>query len=100
MLSFGRTPRVVQFEALIAVAGLAVHAALCGLLLLRRFADVAHDGDRGASGLSVPLHDALQGEVAEQHADAALAQIDVMLAAWTRDGGDLGSHRAPAPPRG
>lgn len=100
MLGFGRAPRMVHLEALVAVASLAVHAALCGFLLLRRFADVAHDGDGGAGGLPVALDDALQGEVAEQHADAALAEVDVVLAAWARDGGDPGSHGPPAPPGG
>lgn len=100
VLRLGRAPWVVQLEALVAVAGLAVHAALGGLLLLRRLADVAHDGDGGAGRLPVALHDALQGEVAEQHADAALAQVDVVLAARARDGGDPRGHRASAPARG
>lgn len=100
MLGLGRAPGVVQLEALVAVAGLAVHAALGGLLQLRWFADVAHDGHGGARRLPVALHDALQGEVAEQHADAALAQVDVVLAAGAGDGGDPGGHRAAAPARG
>ena len=100
MLSFGRAPGVVQLEAFVTVAGLAVHAALSGLLLLRRLADVTHDCDGRAGRLPVALDDALQGEVTEQHADAALAKVDVMLTAGARDGGDPGSHRASAPPRG
>lgn len=100
MLSFGCAPGMVQLEALVAVAGLAVHAALCGLLLLRRLADVAHDCDGRAGRLAVALDDALQGEVTEQHTDAALAEVDVVLTAGARDGGDPGSHRASAPPRG
>lgn len=98
MLGFGRAPGVVQFEALVTVASLAVHAALGRLLLLWRFADVAHDCDGGAGSLPVALNYALQGDVAEQHANAAFAQINVMLAAWAWDGGDTGSHRPPAPP--
>lgn len=100
MLSLGCAPGVVQLEALVTVARLAVHAALCGLLLLRRLTDVAHDGDGCAGGLPVALHDALQGEVTEQHADAALTEVDVVLAARAWDGGDPGSHRTSAPPRG
>lgn len=96
MLSFGRAPGVVQFEALIAVASFAVHATLGGLLL-RRLTDVAHDGDGCPGGLAIPLHNALQGEVAEEHADAALTKVDVMLAAGARDGGDPGSHGPSAP---
>lgn len=97
MLGFGRAPGVVQLEALVAVAGPAVHAALGGLLLLRRLADVAHDCHGGASSLPVALDDALQGEVPEEHADAALAQVDVVLAAGARNGGDPRGHRPPAP---
>lgn len=100
MLRFGRAPRVMQLETLVAVAGLAVHAALGGLLLLRRLADVAHDGDGSSRRLPVALHDALQGEIAEQHANAALAKVDVVLAARARDGGDPRGHRASAPARG
>lgn len=98
VLGFGCAPGVVQLETLVTVARLAVHAALC-CLLLWRLADVAHDGDGCAGSLPVALHDALQGEVSEQHADAAFAQIYVMLAAWARDGGDPGSHRSSAPSR-
>lgn len=100
MLGFGRAPGVVELEALVAVARPAVHAALGGLLLLRGLAAVAHDGHGGAGRLAVALHDVLQGEVAEQHADAALAQVDVVLAAGARDGGDPRGDRAPAPPWG
>lgn len=91
---------MVQLEALVAVASLAVHAALGGLLLLRRLTDVTHDRDGRAGGLAVALNDALQSEVTEQHADAALAKVYVVLAAWAWDGGDPGSHRPSAPPRG
>lgn len=87
VLGFRCTPRVVHLEALIAVAGLAVHAALGGLLH-RWLARAAHDGDGCAGRLPVALHDALQREVAEEHADAALAQINVVLAARAREGGD------------
>lgn len=59
MLSLWRAPGVVHLEALVTVARLAVHAALGGLLLLRRLADVAHDGDGRAGRLAVALHDAL-----------------------------------------
>lgn len=100
VLSFGRAPGVVQLEALVAVAGLAVHAALRGLLLLWRLTDVAHDCDSCPGSLAVALDDAFQSEVAKQHADAALAEVYVVLAAWARDGGDPGSHGASAPPRG
>lgn len=100
MLGLGRAPWVVHLEALVAVAGFAVHAALGGLLLLQRLADVAHDGDGSAGRLPVALHDALQSEVAEEHADAALAQVDVVLAARARDGGDPRGHGSSAPARG
>lgn len=100
MLSFGCAPGVVQLEALVAEASLAVHAALCSLLQLWRLTDVTHDGDGCAGGLAVALDDVLQGEVAEQHADAALAEVDVVLASRARDGGDPQSHRTSAPPRG
>lgn len=65
-----------------------------------RFTDVTHDCNGRAGSLPVTLDDALQGEVTEQHADAALSQVDVMLAARARDGGDPGSHRPSAPARG
>ena len=98
MLGLGRAPGVVQLEALVAVAGLAVHAALGGLLRRqRRLAHVAHDGHGGTGRLPVALHDVLQREVAEEHADAALAQLDVVLAARARDGRDAGGHRVPPP---
>lgn len=100
VLRLGRAPGVVKLETLIAVAGLAVHAALGGFLLLWRLTDVAHDGDGSAGCLPVALHDALQGEVAEQHANAALAKVNVMLAARARNGGDPWGHRASAPARG
>lgn len=99
VLGFGRAPWVVQLETLVTIAGLAVHAALGGLLL-RRLADVAHDRHCGAGSLAVALNNAFQGEVTEQHADAALAEVDVMVAAGAGDGGDPGSHRPSAPPRG
>lgn len=99
VLSFGCAPWVVQLEALVTEAGLAVHAALCSLLL-RRLTDVARDGDGRAGGLAVALDDVLQGEVAEQHADAALAEVDVVLAARARDGGYPWSHGASTPPGG
>lgn len=99
VLGFGRAPGVVQLEALVAVARPAVHAALGGLLLWR-LAHAAHDGHGGASRLAVALHDALQGEVPKQHADAAFAQVDVVLAARARNGGDPRGHRPSAPSLG
>lgn len=99
MLRFGRAPGVVQLEALVAVAGLTVHAALGGLLR-RRLTHVAHDGHRGPRRLPVPLHDTLQREVAEEHADAALPEVDVVLAAWAGEGGDAGCHGGTPPARG
>ena len=92
MLSFGRAPGMVQLEALITIASLAVHTALRSLLLLCRFADVAHDCHSSAGSLAVALNNALQGEVTEQHTDATLAEVNVMLAARAWDGGDPGSH--------
>lgn len=100
MLSFGCAPGVVQLEALVTVASLAVHTALCSLLLLWRLTDVTHDRDGCAGSLAVALNDVLQGEVTEQHADAALTKVDVMLAARAWDGGDPRSHRTSAPSRG
>jgi len=100
MLGFGCAPGVMQLEALITVAGLAVHAALCSLLLLWRFTDVTHDCDGCSGSLSVTLNDALQCEVAKQHADAALAQVDVMPTAWAGDGGHSRSNGTSAPARG
>jgi len=100
VLRFGRAPGMVQLEALVTVAGLAVHAALRSLLLQWRLTGVTHDGDGCPGGLAVALDDVLQGEVTEQHADAALTEVDVMLAARAWDGGDPGSHGASPPPRG
>ena len=98
VLGLGGPPGVVQLEALVAVASLAVHAALGGLLRRqRRLAHVAHDGHGGARRLPVALHDVLQREVAEEHADAPLAQLDVVLAARAGDGRDAGGHRVPPP---
>lgn len=92
VLSPGRSPRVVQLEAFVAVACLAVHAAFGGLLHSRRLAYVAHDGDGGTGRLPVALYDALQCEVAEEHADAPLTQLYVALAAWAWEAGDAGGH--------
>lgn len=92
MLSFGCSPGVMQLEALVAVASLAVHAALRGLLLLCRLADVTHDCDGGPGGLAIALDNALKGEVTEQHANATLTKVDVVLAAGAWDGGDPGGH--------
>lgn len=100
VLSFWCPPWVVQLEALVAVAGLTVHAALCSLLLLGGLTDVTHDGDSRSGRLAVALNDALQGEVTKQHADSALTEVNVVLTAWAWDGGDSGSHRASAPPWG
>lgn len=100
MLSFGCAPGMVQLEALVAVAGLAVHTALSSLLLLWRLTDVTHDRDGCSGRLAVALDDAFQSEVAEQHTDATLTEVYVMLAARAWDSGDPGSHRPPAPPRG
>lgn len=100
VLSFGSAPGMVQFEALVAIASLAVHAALCCLLLVWRFADVAHYCNGSAGGLPVALNDALQGEVAEQHTDATLTQVNVVLATRAWDGRDPGSHRPSTPARG
>lgn len=99
VLGPGCPPRVVQLEALIAVARLAVHAALGGLLHSRRLAQVAHDGDSGTGRLPVALHNALQREVSEEHADAPLAQLYVTLATWAWEAGDTGGDRG-APPAG
>lgn len=99
MLSFGCSPRMVQLEALVAITSLAVHAALCGLLRWR-LADVTHDGHSSAGSLAVALNNALQGEVTEQHADAALAKVDIVLTARAVDGGDARGHGPFAPTRG
>lgn len=96
MLGFGGAPWVVELEALVAVAGLAVHAALGGLLL-GRLAHVAHDGHGGAGRLPVALHNAFQGEVPEEHAHAPLTQVHIVLAAWARESGNAGGHRATSP---
>lgn len=90
MLGPRRPPWVVQLEALVAVAGLAVHAALGGLLHSRWLAQVAHDSDCGTGRLPVALHNALQREVAEEHADTPLAQLYVTLATWAWEAGDAG----------
>lgn len=44
VLSSGRSPRVVEFETLVAEVGLAVSAAFCGLQRLRRLTETTHDG--------------------------------------------------------
>lgn len=98
MLGFGCSPGVVHLEALVAEAGLAVHAALGGLLD-GRLADVTHDGHGCSGRLTVTLHDALQSEVPEEHADPSLPEINVMLTAGTREGGDPGSDGGAPPSR-
>lgn len=90
VLGPGRPPWVVHLEALVAVARLAVHAALGGFLYGGWLAHVAHDGHGRAGRLPVALHNALQREVAEEHADAPLAQLYVALATWAREAGDAG----------
>lgn len=98
VLGFGRPPGVGQLEALVAVAGPAVHAALGGLVG-RRLTRTTHDGHGRAGRLTVALHDTLQREVPEEHADPALPEVDVMLTPGTRERGDAGSDRG-APPTG
>lgn len=100
MLGFRCAPGVVEFEAFVTVASLAVHTALGSLLLLRRLTDVTHDGDGCAGCLAVALHDALQGKVAEEHTDATLTKVNVMLAARACNRSDTRGHRSSAPPRG
>lgn len=90
---------MVQLKAFVTVAGLAVHAALRGLLYDGRLTHVTHDGNGGACRLSVALHDALQRKVPEQHTDAPLTEIDITLAAGAREGGDARRDRR-APPTG
>lgn len=88
MLGPGRPPWVIQLEALIAVARLAIHAALGSFLHSRRLAHVAHDGDSCTGRLPVALHNTFQCEVAEEHADAPLAQLYVTLTTWAWEAGD------------
>lgn len=64
VLGFYRTPRVINFEAFIAVACAAVHAALRGFLG-RRFTKVTHNGRGCPSGLPVSLHNRLQSKIAK-----------------------------------
>lgn len=71
MLGFLGAPGVVELEALIAEAGLALCAALGGLQL-RGLAELAHDGRADVDGLPVALHHPLQGQVAEEAAQTPL----------------------------
>lgn len=100
VLSFRCAPGMVHLETLITVAGLAVHTALSSFLMLRRLADITHDGDGRTCRLAVALDYVLQGEVPEEHTDATLAEVDVVLAAGARDGGYSGGHRPSPPSRG
>lgn len=88
MLGPGCPPWMVQLKALVAIARLAVHAALGGLLHSRWLAHIAHDGHSSTGRLSVALYNTLQGEVAEEHADAPLTQFYVTLTAWAWEAGD------------
>lgn len=100
MLGFRCAPGVVEFEAFVTVASLAVHAALGSLLLLRRLTDVTHDGNGCTGRLTVALHYALQSKVAKQHTDSTFTKVDIMLAAGACDRGDTWGHRSSAPARG
>lgn len=91
MLGPGRPPWVVELKTFIAVACLAVHATLGGLLHIRRLAHVAHDSNSGTGRLPVALHNVLQRKVAEEHADAPLAKFNVTLATGAGEAGDTGS---------
>lgn len=86
MLSFHCTPRVVNFEALIAVACATVHATLGGLLGWW-LTEVTHDGRGRPSCLPVPLHDSFQSEIAKQTTDSSFSEIHVMLTAGARESG-------------
>lgn len=54
VLSAGGSPRVVEFETLVAKVGFAVSTALSGLQRLRRFTEGTHDGHT-AQTYSVPV---------------------------------------------
>lgn len=96
MLSFHGTPRVVNFEALIAIARATVHATFCGLLRWG-FAEVTHDG-RGCPGcLPVPLDNGLQSEIAKQTIDSSFSKIHVMLTARARKSGGPRGQGAALP---
>lgn len=86
MLSFHCTPRVVNFEALVAVARTTVHATLGGLLGWW-LTEVTHDGCGRPRGLPVPLDDSFQSEVAEQTIDSSFSQIHIVLTAGARKSG-------------
>lgn len=94
MLGFLGAPGVVELEALVAEAGLALGAALGGLQL-RGFAELAHDGGADVDGLAVTLHHPLQRQVAEEAAQTPFAQIHVPLASRAGEADGLGVHGAP-----
>lgn len=86
MLSFHRTPGVVNFEALVAVARTTVHATLRGLLGWW-FTEVTHDGCGRPGCLPVPLDNSFQSEIAKQTIDSSFSKIHIMLTAGARKSG-------------
>lgn len=86
VLGFHRTPRVVNFEALVAIARATVHATFCGLLGWG-LAKVTHNGGGCPGRLPVPLDNGLQGEIAKQTIDSSFSKIHIVLTARARKSG-------------
>lgn len=91
MLSFHSTPRVVNFEALVAVARATVHATFCGLLGWW-LTKVTHDSCGCPGCLPVPLDNGFQSEISKQTIDSSFSKIHIMLTAGARKSGCPGGQ--------
>lgn len=80
MLGFHSSPRMINFEALIAVACTTVQATFGGFLR-RWLTNVTHDGCGCPSCLTVSLHNSFQSEISKQTIDSSFSKIHIMLTA-------------------
>ena len=86
MLRFYSAPRMVNFEAFIAVACTAVHATFCGFLRWW-LTKVTHNGCGCPGCLPISFNNSFQSEISKQTIDSPLSKIHIMLTARTRKSG-------------
>lgn len=83
MLSFYSTPRMINFEAFIAVACTTVHATFCGFLRWW-FTKVTHNGCGCPGCLPVFLDNSFQSKISKETIDSSFSKIYIMLTARAR----------------
>lgn len=77
---------MVNFEAFVAVACAAVHAALCGFLRWW-LTKVTHNGCGRPGCLPISFNNSFQSEISKKTIDTPLSKIHIMLTARTRKSG-------------